>query len=78
MDNYFIIMTVDRNEIPETEILAKVNNEKDAQEYINDYVEKIIDDYGYDKDEVEFDDFSNILSIDDGFEKYIFTIQKFN
>lgn len=78
MDNYFIIMTVDRDEIPETEILAKVNNEKDAQEYINDYVEKIIDDYGYDKDEVEFDDFSNILSIDDGFEKYIFTIQKFN
>lgn len=78
MDNYFIIMTVDRNEIPETEILAKVNNEKDAQEYINDYVEKIIDDYGYDKDEVEFDEFSNILSIDDGFEKYIFTIQKFN
>lgn len=78
MDNYFIIMTVDRDEIPETEILAKVNNEKDAQEYINDYVEKIIDDYGYDKDEVEFDEFSNILSIDDGFEKYIFTIQKFN
>ena len=78
MDNYFIIMTVDRDETLETEILAKVNNEKDAQEYINDYVEKIIDDYGYDKDEVEFDEFSNILSIDDGFEKYIFTIQKFN
>ena len=78
MDNYFIIMTVDRDEILETEILAKVNSEKDAQEYINDYVEKIIDDYGYDKDEVDFDEFSNILSIDDDSEKYVFTIQKFN
>lgn len=78
MDNYFIIMTVDRDETLETEILAKVNSEKDAQEYINDYVEKIIDDYGYDKDEVDFDEFSNILSIDDDSEKYVFTIQKFN
>lgn len=78
MDNYFIIMTVDRDEFLETEILAKVNSEKDAQEYINDYVEKIIDDYGYDKDEVDFDEFSNILSIDDDSEKYVFTIQKFN
>lgn len=78
MDNYYVIMTIDRNEVPETEILTKVNTENDAQKYINDYVEKIIVDYGYDKDEVEFDEFSNILSIDDGFEKYIFTIQKFN
>ena len=80
MDNYFIIMTTDGFEVPDgpiSEILTKVNNEKEARQFIKNYIDNLVKDLGLNDDD-NYDIEDDRLIVDDEDYKYIFTIQKFN